>query len=111
MGLAPCEPRYVDLIRERLIDVKDDGTFRLDMQYFNYCTGLTTNRRFDERAACASAGERTDPARDGHRGVDSGDRGHRPAPGPYAARGDRSAQSLPGRRGRAQLRRQRPRLA
>jgi carbamoyltransferase len=49
MGLAPYgEPRYVDLIRERLIDVKPDGTFKLDMQYFNYCTGLTmTNKKFD----------------------------------------------------------------
>jgi carbamoyltransferase len=48
MGLAPYgEPRYVDLILEHLIDLKDDGTFRLDMQYFNYCTGLTmTNERF-----------------------------------------------------------------
>ncbi len=50
MGLAPYgEPKYTDLILDRLIDLKDDGTFRLDMQYFNYCTGLTmTNRRFDE---------------------------------------------------------------
>ena len=50
MGLAPYgEPKYHDLIMERLIDLKDDGTFRLDMQYFNYTTGLTmTNRRFDE---------------------------------------------------------------
>ena len=50
MGLAPYgQPRYVDVIREKLIDLKDDGTFRLDMQYFNYCTGLTmTNARFDE---------------------------------------------------------------
>ncbi len=49
MGLAPYgEPRYADLIREHLIDVKDDGSFRLDMQYFDYCTGLTmTNDRFD----------------------------------------------------------------
>ncbi|WP_295430490.1 carbamoyltransferase [uncultured Thiodictyon sp.] len=49
MGLAPYgEPRYVDLILHHLIDLKDDGTFRLDMQYFNYCTGLTmTNKRFD----------------------------------------------------------------
>lgn len=48
MGLAPYgAPRYADLIRERLIDIKPDGTFRLDMQYFNYCTGLTmTNDRF-----------------------------------------------------------------
>ncbi len=49
MGLAPYgEPKYVDLILENLIDLKEDGTFRLDMQYFNYCTGLTmTNSRFD----------------------------------------------------------------
>jgi carbamoyltransferase len=50
MGLAPYGvPKYEALIREHLIDLKDDGTFRLDMQYFNYCTGLTmTNERFDQ---------------------------------------------------------------
>jgi len=50
MGLAPYgEPKYVDLILEKLLDLKEDGSFRLDMQYFNYCAGLTmTNRRFDE---------------------------------------------------------------
>ena len=49
MGLAPYgTPRYADVIRERLVDVKDDGTFRLDMQYFAYATGLRmTNSRFD----------------------------------------------------------------
>ncbi len=49
MGLAPYgEPKYVDLILERLLDVKADGSFRLDMRYFNYATGLTmTNSRFD----------------------------------------------------------------
>jgi len=49
MGLAPYgEPKYADTIRDHLIDVKDDGTFRLDMDFFNYCTGLTmTNGRFD----------------------------------------------------------------
>jgi carbamoyltransferase len=48
MGLAPYgTPRYVDVILERLMDLKDDGTFRLDMQYFEYCTGLTmTSQRF-----------------------------------------------------------------
>lgn len=48
MGLAPYgEPKYVDLILDNLIDLKEDGTFRLDMQYFNYCTGLTmTNDKF-----------------------------------------------------------------
>jgi carbamoyltransferase len=49
MGLAPYgEPKYVQTILDKLIDLKPDGTFRLDMQYFNYCTGLTmTNSRFD----------------------------------------------------------------
>ena len=48
MGLAPYgEPIYADKIREHLIELKEDGSFRLDMQYFNYCTGLTmTNSRF-----------------------------------------------------------------
>jgi carbamoyltransferase len=50
MGLAPYgEPAYVDKIRNDLIDVKDDGTFRLNLDYFDYCTGLRmTNSRFDE---------------------------------------------------------------
>jgi len=49
MGLAPYgEPRYADLIMGNLLDIKDDGTFRLDMSYFNYATGLTmTNEKFD----------------------------------------------------------------
>ena len=49
MGLAPYgEPVYVDLILNNLIDVKDDGSYRLDMSYFNYATGLTmTNKKFD----------------------------------------------------------------
>lgn len=50
MGLAPYgQPIYADKIRQKLIDVKPDGSFRLDMGYFDYCTGLTmTNRRFAE---------------------------------------------------------------
>lgn len=49
MGLAPYgEPRYVDLIKNHLIDIKEDGSFHLDMKYFEYCTGLTmTNGRFN----------------------------------------------------------------
>ena len=49
MGLAPYgDPVYVDLILDKLVDVKEDGSFRLDMSYFNYATGLTmTNRKFD----------------------------------------------------------------
>ena len=50
MGLAPYgEPRFVDLIRDKLLDLKEDGTFRLDMSYFNYATGLTmTSHRFHD---------------------------------------------------------------
>jgi carbamoyltransferase len=49
MGLAPYgEPRYADLIREKLIKVSKDGSFQLDMSYFAYATGLTmTNKKFD----------------------------------------------------------------
>ncbi len=48
MGLAPYgEPKYADLILEKLIDVKDDGSFWMDMSYFNYCSGLRmTSKRF-----------------------------------------------------------------
>jgi carbamoyltransferase len=48
MGLAPYgEPKYVDVIKKELIDLKHDGSFRMNMTYFNYCAGLTmTNKRF-----------------------------------------------------------------
>jgi carbamoyltransferase len=48
MGLAPYgEPRFVDAIKRNLIDIKDDGSFRLNLKYFSYMTGLKmTNRRF-----------------------------------------------------------------
>ena len=48
MGLAPYgEPRFAQTILDNLIDLKSDGSFRLDLSYFNYCTGLTmTNDRF-----------------------------------------------------------------
>lgn len=50
MGLAPYgKPVYADLIKRHLIDIKEDGSFHLDMQYFDYCTGLKmTNSKFDE---------------------------------------------------------------
>ncbi|HEY7338582.1 MAG TPA: carbamoyltransferase [Bryobacteraceae bacterium] len=50
MGLAPYgEPRYAQTILDHLIDVKSDGSFRLNLEYFNYCTGLTmTNGKFDQ---------------------------------------------------------------
>ena len=49
MGLAPYgDPIYTNLIKDNLIDIKEDGSFALDMSYFNYCTGLTmTNERFN----------------------------------------------------------------
>ncbi|MBK6805273.1 MAG: carbamoyltransferase [Betaproteobacteria bacterium] len=49
MGLAPYgEPAYLEAIKEHLIDVKEDGSFRLNLDYFDYCTGLTmTSERFD----------------------------------------------------------------
>jgi carbamoyltransferase len=50
MGLAPYgEPKYARLILDHLMDLKHDGTFRLNQEYFNYCTGLTmTNGKFDQ---------------------------------------------------------------
>ncbi len=50
MGLAPYgEPKYADLILKELIDIKEDGSFKLNMKYFNYCAGLTmTNKNFDK---------------------------------------------------------------
>ena len=49
MGLAPYgEPKYAEVIYDKLIDLRDDGSFRLDLDYFDYCAGLTmTNKRFD----------------------------------------------------------------
>jgi len=49
MGLAPYgEPTYKDLILSELIDLKRDGSFKMNMQYFNYCAGLTmTNKKFN----------------------------------------------------------------
>jgi carbamoyltransferase len=50
MGLAPYgRPLYEDVIRQKLLDLKPDGSFRLDLRYFNYCQGLTmTHRRFHQ---------------------------------------------------------------
>ena len=111
MGLAPYgEPRFLQTILDNLVDLKEDGTFRLDQSYFDYCTGLRmTNAKFDtlfggpartpeklltqremdlaasvqavtERSCCACA---------------------------LGAQGDRPEEPLPGRRRGAELRRQR----
>ena len=57
MGLAPYgEPRFADRILEKLIDLREDGSLRLDMRYLRLCTGLTmTNRRFDEAMGTRAA--------------------------------------------------------
>src|ERR1700730_14975334 len=49
MGLAPFgTPRYAELIKEKLLDIQEDGSFRMDMSYFNYCQGLTmTSEKFN----------------------------------------------------------------
>jgi carbamoyltransferase len=49
MGLAPYgKPRYAALIYDKLIDLKEDGSFRMDLSYFNYCQGLTmTSKKFE----------------------------------------------------------------
>ncbi len=112
MGLAPYgEPRFRDRILDQLIDVKPDGTFRLDMSYFNYCTGLTmTNARFDAlvRGAAASAGIGHHPARDGPGRIGAGGhRGGRAASGQDAAGRDRRKEPVSCRWRGAQLRGQR----
>lgn len=50
MGLAPYgEPKYKDLILSELMDLKEDGSFKMNMEYFNYCAGLTmTNKKFEK---------------------------------------------------------------
>ena len=49
MGLAPYgKPKYIDLIKENLIDIKDDGSFRLNMDFFEYQTGFKMiNEKFE----------------------------------------------------------------
>jgi len=76
MGLAPYgRPKYVKDIYEHLIDLKPDGTFRLNMEYFDYCTGLTmTNRKFDALFGGPPRKPENvlDPARDGPRAIHPG---------------------------------------
>lgn len=63
MGLAPYgEPRFADLIREKLITIADDGSFHLNMTYFSFATGLTmTNKKFDELFGGPRRAETTEP--------------------------------------------------
>ena len=113
MGLAPYgRPIYRDLILERLIDLKPDGSFWLDMDYFNYCQGLTmTNRRFHRLFGGPPRVARVAPGAAAHgpgRQHPGRDRGGRAADRPPRAPADRDEAPGPGRRGRAQLRGQRP---
>lgn len=50
MGLAPYgKPLYCDIIKEKIIDIKEDGSYRLNLEYFNFATGLTmTSEKFDQ---------------------------------------------------------------
>jgi carbamoyltransferase len=63
MGLAPYgQPKYVARIFEHLIDLKQDGTFRLDLSYFDYCAGLTmTNQKFAQVFGAPVRDWKTDP--------------------------------------------------
>jgi hypothetical protein len=75
MGLAPYgEPKFKKLILDKLIDLKADGSFRLDVSYFDYCTGLTmTNERFSTLFGTNSISH-------GYRGLDPGGPGRGSAP-------------------------------
>ena len=108
MGLAAYgEPKYVDLIVEKLLDLKEDGSFRMDMSYFNYCQGLTmTSKKFDRLFGGPAQGGIADHrARNGSGGIHS--RGYRKDHAedrtvPVCA--DGSKEPLPGRRRCPELR-------
>ena len=112
MGLAPYgEPRYADLIRERLIDIRPDGSFRLNMRYFEFLRGqVMTGRGFEK----LFGGPRREPegeltrarVRPGRVGA-AGNRGGRPQARADRARADRRVAAVPGRRRGPELRRQR----
>ena len=113
MGLAPYgEPKYVKLLLDNVVNLREDGSLTLNQKYFDYLGGLTmTNAAFDELfgGAAAGAGDPPGPARPRHRplgpgglrGGDAPDGAHRPP-------ADRHGPALPRRWRRAQLRRQRP---
>ena len=112
MGLAPYgEPRFADLILEHLIDLKDDGSFRMDQSYFDYAQGLTmTSARFHRLFGGPPRKPEsplTQREMDLAASIQVGDRGDPPPDGPPRPRPDRPARPLPGRRGRPELRGQR----
>jgi len=82
MGLAPYgEPTYVKTILDNLLDLRDDGSFRLTWDYFGYLDGLTmTNSRFDALFGGPPRKARADITRremDLARSIQAGDRGYR----------------------------------
>ena len=112
MGLAPYgEPRFKDTILNNIVDLKEDGTFRLDQSYFDYCTGL---RMTNEKFAALFGGparkpeELLEPEAHGSRGVGPGrHRGDRDAARALGEEGHGREEHLPRRRRGAELRRQR----
>ena len=112
MGLAPYgEPKYVKTIKDHLVEIRDDGSLWMNMEYFTYPHGLTmTGEAFEHavRRPGAAAGSEADPARNGSGAIGSGHhRGGDAEDGAFRAPRNRHARSLPGWRRRAQLRRQR----
>ena len=116
MGLAPYgEPKYVDLILDELMDLRDDGSFRLNQKYFNYLTGLTmTSPAFDTLfgGPPRQPESQADAARNGPRPIGAGGvRGGHAADGADGAPADGPRQPLSRRRRGAELRGQRPPVA
>ncbi len=113
MGLAPYgEPKYVDRILDHLIDLKDDGSFRLDLDYFDYCTGLTmTNQKFADLFGAPVRDWKKELLTPFHMDIAASIQKVTEEVMLRLARAlsarTRPRQSLPGRRRRAQLRRQR----
>jgi hypothetical protein len=111
MGLAPYgEPKYADAIRRELLDLKPDGSFRLNLDYFNFLRGTTmTNEKFHKLFGGPPRGpeEKIDNGTWTWRVPSNGHgRNHAAARAPRP-RSDRPEKSLPGRRRGAQLRRER----
>ena len=110
MGLAPYgEPRFAQVILDHLIDLKEDGSIRLDQRHFDYCTGLRmTNDSFRRCSVSRHASRRTRSSRCIWiwRPRPTGDRRGHLAVDPHSCRRDRRPQPLSGGRCRAQLRRQ-----
>lgn len=116
MGLAPYgEPKYAQTILDNLLDLKDDGSFRLDQSYFEYCTGLRmTNDKFDALfggPARSPEEQLTQRHMDLAASVQGGSRGGCLAADSVARGRDRCREFVPGRWRCPQLRRQRKDLA